>query len=126
MLPRMARQYNLDDRLIRFGAAVCRLTTEFPATPAGKHAATQLSRSATSPFANYGEVQGAESRRDFVHKLGICVKERRETRAWLKFMAEMELGSDEQRTAVLRECDELLAIMATSIQTARRNGRRRM
>ena len=117
-------RYDLEDRLIRFGAAVCRLTGDFPATPAGKHAATQLARSATSPFANYGEVQGAESRRDFIHKLGICVKELRETRAWLKFAVEMELGPGERLQAAMIECDQLLAILATSIRTARRNGER--
>jgi four helix bundle protein len=117
-------RYDLEDRLIRFGAAVCRLVAEFPTTAVGKQAATQLTRSATSPFANYGEVQGAESRRDFVHKLGICVKELRETRAWLKFSTQMELCPGGRLEAAMAECDELLAILATSIRTARRNGER--
>src|SRR2546430_2806018 len=86
-----APRYDLEDRLIRFGAAVCRLTEQFPSTALGKQVTLQIIRSGTSPFANYGEVQGAESRRDFIHKLGICVKELRETRAWLKFIAEMKL-----------------------------------
>ena len=115
-----------EDRLIRFGAAVCRLTSHLPATPVGKQTALQLVRSSTSPFANYGEVQGAESRRDFIHKLGICVKELRETRAWLKFIAEMELCPEGPVRLVMRECEELLAILATSIRTARQNGRDRM
>ena len=72
-------RYDLEDRLVRFGAGICRLTEHLPASPVGKHVALQLIRSATSPLANYGEVQGAESRRDFVHKLGICLKELRET-----------------------------------------------
>ena len=80
----MGKRFDLEDRLIGFGSAICRLCTEFPATMIGKHAAAQLVRCGTAPFANYGEVQGAESRRDFIHKLGICVKELRETRAWLR------------------------------------------
>jgi four helix bundle protein len=119
-------RYDLEDRLIRFGAAVCRLAGQLPTTILGKQVTLQLIRSATSPFANYGEVQGAESRRDFIHKLGICLKELRETRAWLKFMAEMQLGAEEDLGTVMHECDQLLAIMATSIRTARRNGRMRM
>jgi len=113
-------RYDLEDRLIRFGAAVCRLTAQLPATAVGRQVSLQLIRSATSPFANYGEVQGAESRRDFIHKLGICVKELRETRAWLKFIGEMELCPKEPLWIVTGECDELLAILATSIKTARR------
>src|SRR5438477_4031461 len=119
----MAR-HDLEDRLVQFGCTTCQLTKQFPRTPAGQHAALQLTRSSTSPFANYGEVQSAESRRDFIHKLGICLKELRETRTWLKFVREMDLASAESLVPVLGECDELLAIIATSIKTARRNGAR--
>jgi len=120
------RRYDLEDRLIKFGATVCRLSDRLPTTTLGKQVTLQLIRSATSPFANYGEVQGAESRRDFIHKLGICLKELRETRAWLKFMGEMKLCFEDQLEPVMRECEELLAILATGIRTARKNGRNRM
>lgn len=119
-------RYDLEDRLIRFGAGVCRLTDRLPPTAVGKHIVVQLIRSATSPLANYGEVQGAESRRDFVHKLGICFKELRETRAWLKLISEMGLGIEDQLGPAIEESDELLAILATSIRTARQNGRNSM
>ena len=78
-------------------------------------------RSGTSPLANCGEVQGAESRRDFVHKLGICLKELRETRAWLKLVVELRLCPEAPLALMLGECDELLAITASSIKTARHN-----
>ena len=116
-------KHDLEDRLVQFGCMTCELTKQFPRTPAGQHAALQLTRSSTSPFANYGEVQSAESRRDFIHKMGICLKELRETRTWLKFASKMSLSSAESINLVLHECDELLAILATSIATARRNGR---
>src|SRR5207247_4333679 len=116
----MAR-HDLEDRLIRFGTQVCRLAERLPKPPVGHHVSLQLARSSTSSFANYGEVQSAESRRDFIHKLGICLKELRETRTWLKFVREMDL-SPVSLDAVMRECDELLAITATSVRTARRNG----
>ena len=119
-------RYDLEDRLVRFAAAVCRLAERIPTTPTAKHVALQIIRSSTSSFANYGEVQGAESRRDFIHKLGVCLKELRETRVWLKFMAEMQISTHEQLSVVMRECDQLLAIVATSIRTARLNGRNRM
>ncbi|HLZ44184.1 MAG TPA: four helix bundle protein [Gemmatimonadales bacterium] len=115
--------HNLEDRLVRFGGTACRLGEQLPRTPLGQHVAFQLARSSTSTFANYGEVQSAESRRDFIHKLGICLKELRETRTWLKFVQEMALSGTELVEPVLRECDELLAILASSINTARRYGR---
>jgi four helix bundle protein len=114
-------RYDLEDRLVRFAAGVCRLSTRLPPTAVGKHITVQVIRSGTSPLANSGEVQGAESRRDFVHKLGICVKELRETRAWLKLVTELRLSPDDQLAPMLRECDELLAITASSIKTARQN-----
>jgi four helix bundle protein len=118
----MAR-HDLEDRLVRFGSIACRLGEQLPRTPFGQHVALQLARSSTSTFANYGEVQSAESRRDFIHKLGICLKELRETRTWLKFIREMGLSSAQALDQVLGECDELLAILSASIRTARRNAR---
>jgi len=56
--------------------------------------------------------------------LGICLKELREARTWLKFLREMDLCAVASLDSALRECDELLAIIASSIQTARRNGER--
>src|SRR5882757_5930888 len=114
-------KYDLEDRLIRFATTSCRLGERLPRTPLGQHVAIQLARSSTSTFANYGEVQSAESRRDFIHKLGICLKELRETGTWLKFIRKMALSPAESVNPVLRECDELLASLSTSIKTARRN-----
>lgn len=113
-------RYDLEDCLILFGVGVCRLTERLPATPLGSHVGSQIIRSSTSLLANYGEVQGAESRRDFIHKLSICVKELRETRAWLKLIAAMDLCAAERLRPVMSECDQLLAILTSSIRTARR------
>ena len=116
-------RYDLEDRLIRFGADACRLAAGLPDTFTGKHIARQVIRSSTSPVANYGEVQTAESRRDFIHKARICVKELRETRAWLKLIAKLELCPEAPVINGLRECDELIAILATSVRTAVVNAR---
>src|SRR5437667_10656884 len=49
--------------------------------------AGQLLRCGTSPYGNHGEVEAAESRKDFIHKLRICLKELKETRRWLRLAA---------------------------------------
>src|SRR4029077_14505459 len=103
-------RYDLEDRLIRFGANVCLLAEQLPSTVIGRHGAHQGIRSSTSPLAHYCEVPGAESRRDFIHKLGMCLKELRETGAWLKLVTKLNLCPGGMIESVRRECDELIAI----------------
>src|SRR5436190_16357924 len=86
-------------------------------TPIARHVSTQITRSGTSSFANYGEAQAAESRQDFVHKLKVCLKELRETQAWLKFVERMDF-CPENLGAARQECGELVAIFVASIKTA--------
>ena len=114
--------YGLEDRLVRFGATTCQLGNRLPRTPLGQHVALQLARSSTSTFANYGEVQSAESRRDFIHKLAICLKELRESRRWGRLIAKKNwLGKNDQLAFILAEGEELIRIFNASIQTAERN-----
>src|SRR2546427_5934533 len=98
---------------------ICVLTDRLPSTQIAKHVAVQVIRSGTSPFANYGEAQAAESRQDFIHKLRISLKELRETQAWLKFAERMTFCPEEAIRGARRECDELVAIFAASVRTAR-------
>ncbi|WP_310554642.1 four helix bundle protein [Flavobacterium sp.] len=69
----------LEDRLIDFAVLVVEISRDFEKSYAGNHLLGQIIRSSTSPALNYGEAQSAESKRDFVHKMGICLKELRET-----------------------------------------------
>ncbi len=110
-------RYDLEDRLINFAVQICLLTDRFPSTPIARHVSTQITRSGTSPLANYGEAQAAESRQDFVHKLKVCLKELRETLAWLKFAERMNLCL-ETIDALRNECNELISILVASIKTA--------
>jgi four helix bundle protein len=71
---------------------------------------------------NYGEVQGAESRNDFIHKLGVVLKELKECRTALKIIRRKELIKPVKRTDnVFKETEELIAIIAKSIETAEKN-----
>ena len=73
--PSQSKAGELEERLIDFAVRIIRLTSRLPKTPAGKHIARQILRSGTSPAPNYGEARGAESPADFVHKLGVVLKE---------------------------------------------------
>jgi four helix bundle protein len=111
-------RYDLEDRLVDFAVRICTLTDRFPSTAIARHVGTQITRSGTSPLANYGEAQAAESRQDFVHKLKICLKELRETQAWLKFVERMNFCSEEV-IPIRLECNELVSILVASVRTAR-------
>jgi four helix bundle protein len=116
------RVFVLEDRLLDYSAQIVRLTEKLPNTRAGNHIAGQLLRSGTSPLPNHGEAEGAESRNDFVHKLGICHKELRESRRWLKLILRVPLLTDAAALdAALNETDELIRIFDASIRTARTN-----
>lgn len=80
----------------------------------------RLVRSASSPAANYAEAREAESHRDFIHKLQICLKELRETAVWLRTIARAAPASRDLRS-LERECSELTAIFVASVRTAKAN-----
>lgn len=100
------------------------LVRDLPEDHAGTHLCRQLVRSATSPAANYAEAREAESRRDFIHKMQICLKELRETAVWLRF-AHRLYGQQIDVVRLAGECSELIAIFVTSINTARKTAVRR-
>ncbi len=91
----MAKGDDIEERLIRFAVEIINISNALPKTPAGKHIANQLLRSGTTPAAHYGEAHGAESTRDFFHKLRICLKELNESRVWLKIISRSKLLNDE-------------------------------
>jgi len=92
-----------------------------PESRLGRHVAGQLVRSGTSPAPNYAEACGAESRRDFVHKLSIALKELRESRCWIQLIIKAELLPEQRLSELLDECEQLSAIIAKSIVTAKNN-----
>ena len=109
---------DLEDRLINFAVRVLNVTESLPNTKAGSHIAGQLVRSGTSAAPNYGEAQSAESRRDFVHKMKICLKELRETQIWLRIIERKPMCEANRLAGIIKECDELIAIFVSSVKTA--------
>ena len=115
--------FDLEDRLLEFSARVIRLVDALPNTRAANHVAGQLLRCGTSPYGNHGEVEAAESRKDFVHKLKICLKELKETRRWLRLAAKSAMVPVPKLNPILSETEELIKIFFSSIRTAERNAK---
>jgi four helix bundle protein len=116
-------KYDLEERLLGFTANIVRLADSLPNTKAGNHIAGQLLRCGTSPLANHAEVEAAESRKDFLHKLRICLKELRETWRWLRLIGRLELTEDRELRASLGEVEELIRIFAASVRTTEKNAK---
>jgi len=114
-------KFDLEDRLIDFAARCIKVAESLPKTFAGQHLAGQLIRSGTSPALNYGEAQGAESRKDFIHKMKICLKELRETLVCLKIIVRAELLTEGMLQPLIDETNELISIFVISIKTAKQN-----
>jgi len=116
------RKFDLQERLLAFAVAIIKLSDTCQKTQAGLHVADQLLRAGTSPLFNHGEAEAAESPRDFVHMLKICLKELRETQRALLLVQRVPLVADVATvTPLLTETDELIRIFVASIRTATKN-----
>jgi len=116
----MIRKFDLEDRLIDFATKCIKLFNNVGEVYALEHLMKQVIRSTTGAALNYGEAQGAESERDFIHKIGIVLKELKESRVNLKIQLNAGLTNDiEKAKSALAESEELVAIFAKSLRTAR-------
>jgi four helix bundle protein len=116
------KKFDLEERLINFSVLIVEITDAMPATRSGNHLGGQLLRSGTSPSLNYGEAQSGESRKDFIHKIKIVLKELRESYVCLKIIHRTKLFKSEDKIKeALKECNELISIFVKSVATAQKN-----
>ena len=110
--------HDIEDRLIDFAVRIINVVEALPSTKAANHIAGQLLRSGTSPAPNYGEAQSAESRKDFIHKMKLSLKELRETLIWLKIIKQKPLCEPAKIKHIIKKCNELICIFVASVKTA--------
>ncbi len=113
------KKFDLEDRLIDFVLMVSGIEEKLPNTKLANYIGGQMIRCSSSPALNYGEAQSAESQKDFIHKIQVVLKELRETRICLKIILKKPLLTEENVSSVLRENEELIAIFAKSVKTAK-------
>jgi four helix bundle protein len=116
-------KYDLEERTAKFGEAIIDFARTTPKTPITTILITQLVRSATSIGANYCEADDAESANDFKHKIGICKKESRETKHWLRMMVKTCPELKNLATNLWIEAKELNLIFNAIIRSANKNNR---
>ena len=115
------RKYDLEDRFVDYTCRMIDVVEALPNTRAGNYIAGQLIKSCNSPTFNYGETQAAESTKDFVHKMGVVLKELKECRTALKVIRKKEMIKPVVKLdGVYKETEELIAIIGKSISTAKK------
>ena len=115
-------KFDLEERLITFSVLIIDIVNEMLNSKAGNHLSGQLVRSGTSVSLNYGEAQSAESKKDFIHKMKIILKELRETHVCLKIILRSRLYKAENKiNKAIKENNELISIFVKSIETSHKN-----
>src|SRR5437660_10678139 len=111
----------LQNRTKAFALRVLKLVDALPRTAAGRAISNQLVRSATSVGANYRAACRARSRPEFASKLGTVLEEADESLYWLEMIRDGELMSDSKISLLLKEANELTAILAAGRKSAASN-----
>ncbi len=109
----------LENRLIDYSVMIIDISENLKDSRAGNYFAGQIVRSGSAPALNYGEAQSAESKKDFIHKMKICLKELRETFVALKVIDRANLHLKYPRMAdAMKESNELISIFVASVNTS--------
>jgi four helix bundle protein len=112
---------DLERRTKAFALRVIGFVGSLPKDKAADVLGYQVLKSGTAVGANYREANRAESRKDFIHKIGIVEKEASETQYWLELLEESHIGSAPDRQWLLRESGQLVAIFTRVGKTAKSN-----
>ena len=107
--------FNFKDRLVRFAGECIFFTRSLNKTYEKEYYKNQLIRSSESSSLNFGEAQGTISDKDFIFKVGLSVKELKESRNSLKILNYIKEGEEITRTLLLKEVEELIAIASKMI-----------
>jgi len=105
--PTSNRKYDLEERTAVFAECVIDFAVEIERNAVTLPLITQLVRAGTSIAANYCEADDAESKKDFRHKIGLCRKESRETKYWLRMIARAAPNSKQAARPLWKEAKEL-------------------
>ena len=115
------RKYDLEERTAQFGEAVIEFVKMLHNNPINNPLISQIVRAGTSVGANYMEADGAESKKDFQHKISLCKKESKETKHWIRMIAKANPDRGNECKKLWREAQELTLIFS-SILLGRRQG----
>ena len=102
-----ATEFDLEERTARFGEAVIIFAKKIPQNDVTRALVSQLVRAATSIGANYAEADDCDSKKDFRFKIGLCRREARETKHWVRMVVAAEQQLRDEARAIWQEAKEL-------------------
>lgn len=112
----------IEIRLVEFASSAIRFAEIIRKNHVLKPLADQIIRSSTSCALNYGEARNAESKKDFIHKASIVLKELRESHINLQIIEKYDdFDEMDLLRKLLSECNELIAIFTATVKTAKKN-----
>jgi four helix bundle protein len=106
-------RYDLEERTAVFGENVIALAKTLTKDVINNELVKQIVRSGTSVGANYMEADGAESKKDFRHKIALCRKEVKETKHWLRMIVKANPGQKDDCKVLWKEARELGLIFSS-------------
>jgi len=110
------KKYDLSERTAKFGEEIIKFASSLPETPVTRPLISQVIASGTSIGANYMEADGAESGKDFYHKIGICKKESKETMHWLRMIATANPAKKDKCRQLWQETHEFTLIFSSIVK----------
>ena len=113
--------YDLEERTAVFGERIIDFVKTLPDNIVNRELIRQLVKAGTSVGANYTEADGAESKKDFRHKIGICRKESKESKFWLRMIARANPDRKEDCRDLWCEAQELTLIFSSILSTKKRS-----
>jgi len=113
-------KYDLEERTAKFAENIIELVRKITLPPINRRIIEQLVGSGGSMGANYCEANEAESKKDFIHKIGICKKETKETQHWLRLLAKANPEFTEELRILWKENQELLLIFSAITRSAKK------
>jgi len=117
----MKKGKDLKQRTKQYALRVIKLVGALPNSIVGRTISNQLIRSGTSVGANYRAACRARSKAEFIAKIGIIIEEIDESAFWIELIIEINLLKKELVECLLKETNEILAIMITSVNSAKKN-----
>jgi four helix bundle protein len=112
---------DLRERTMTFALRIFEVVDALPSSIRGRNIADQLCRSGTSVAANYRAARRAKSTADFISKMGTVEEEADEVLFWLELIVRSEMLTSTRLAPLLQEANEIVAIIVSSINTAKRN-----
>ncbi|MBI5181813.1 MAG: four helix bundle protein [Nitrospirae bacterium] len=116
-------KYDLEDRTAKFGENIIKFAKKIPQTPITLPLISQLVKAGTSVGANYCEADCAESKKDFEHKLGICKKESKESKHWLRMISVAVPELKDEPRILWQEANELNLLFSSIVNKSRQKSK---